>query len=42
MPSALEIFRQAAIHENLLPKTRKDYSAELVKFFKFAGNAVQI
>lgn len=37
MPSALEIFRQAAIHAKLLPKTRKDYAAELTKFFKFTG-----
>lgn len=37
MPSALEMFRETAIHLKLLPKTRKDYSAELLKFHRFTG-----
>lgn len=33
--SAVELFRQEAIHQNLLPKTRADYATELTRFYHF-------
>jgi site-specific recombinase XerD len=37
MASAIEMFRQAAVLQNLLPNTRKDYANELRAFHEFTG-----